>query len=293
MDTSTPLIRKGWLRALIFLVVWILIQAGVNNLLYSLLKPFVQNSNQQTDSTLNLLLIAVLSFLASVPAVFIFRKLIDRRPIASLGFAWKRNTTHAWTGFFVALFILTAGALLLIATGNLTFIAFDFSFNDLMLYTLVMLLIAFAEELVIRGYILNNLMESFSKWVALLISAALFGLFHFLNPDFNWLGMLGIFIGGLMLGLNYIYTRNLWFGIFLHFAWNFFQGPVLGFKVSGLETDSLLVQNIKGAVWWTGGPFGFEASVLACLLILIATAYLFIYYRRNEYALERRQAPIS
>lgn len=284
MKTSIPLIRQGWLRAFIFLVVWILIQAGINGMLYSLLKPFAQNTIQQTDPALNLLIISLINLATSIPAVLIFRKLIDRKSILSLGFEWKGNENHAWSGFFTALFILSAGALLLLSTGNLSFIALDFAPEDLMLYTLVMLLVAVAEEMVIRGYILNNLLDSFSKWVALLISAALFALFHLLNPDFNWLGMLGIFIGGLLLGLNYVYTKNLWFGIFLHFAWNFFQGPVLGFKVSGLETDSLLVQNIKGAVWWTGGPFGFEASTLSCLLILVVTIYLFVYYRRNRHA---------
>jgi len=282
---NNSLIRQGWLRALIFLIVWVLIQLGITNILYSILKPFAQNASQQTDPGLNLLIISLISFGTSVPAVLIFRKLIDRQSIASLGFNWKNNSQHAWSGFFSALFILTAASLILVASGNLSFIGFDFYPEDLMLYVLVMLLVAFAEELVIRGYILNNLLDSFPKWIALLISATLFALFHFLNPEFSWLSLIGIFIGGLLIGLNYIYTRNLWFGIFFHFAWNYFQGPVFGFKVSGLETDSLLVQNIKGPVWWTGGTFGFEASMLACLLIMGVAAYLAIYYKRNEEAI--------
>ena len=277
---NNSLIRQGWLRVLIFLIVWVMLQLGITNMLYSLLKPFGQNASQHTDPGLNLLIIALIGFATSVPAVLIFRKLIDRQTIASLGFNWEKNIQHAWSGFFSALFILSAGALILLAAGNLHFIDFDFYPEDLMLYVLVMLLVAFTEELVIRGYILNNLLDSFPKWIALLISATLFALFHFLNPEFNWLSLVGIFVGGLLIGLNYIYTKNLWFGIFFHFAWNYFQGPVFGFKVSGLETDSMLVQNIKGPVWWTGGPFGFEASLLACLLIIVVAVYLAIYYKR-------------
>ncbi|CAN5713630.1 type II CAAX endopeptidase family protein [soil metagenome] len=283
---NNPLIRKGWLRALIFLVIWVFLQMGVTKILFKLLSPFTQKGDQ-TDPAMSLLLVGFLSFLTSVPAVVIFRKLVDRKTVLSLGFDWNGNSKHAWTGFFCAIFILSAGTLLIVLTGNLSFIAFDFYWQDLMLYVLVMLFVAIAEELVIRGYILNNLLESFPKWIALLISASLFGLLHLLNPDFNWLSMIVIFIGGLALGINYIYTKNLWFGIFFHFAWNFFQGPIFGYKVSGLETDSLLAQNINGPVWLTGGPFGFEASALASLLILLVFVYLAFYYKRNEHAFLR------
>lgn len=285
MKSSIPLIKQGWLRAFIFLIVWVLIQAGLSNLIYTLAKPLTENGNHQTDPALNLLFISLISFGTSIPAVWVFRKLIDRKSIVSLGFTWKGYERYAWSGFFGGVFIMAAGALLLLAARNLKFIAFDFSPKDLMLYVLVMIVVAVAEESVIRGYILNNLLESFPKWIALLISATLFALFHFLNPAFNWLSMLGIFLGGLLLGINYVYTKNLWFGIFMHFSWNFFQGPVLGFKVSGLDTNSLLVQDINGPAWWTGGSFGFEASLLACLLIFAVTVYFFFSYKRNNLSL--------
>ncbi|MES2647855.1 MAG: type II CAAX endopeptidase family protein [Bacteroidota bacterium] len=280
---DTPLIRQGWLRVIIFLITWLLIQAGIINMLYNLVLPSIQNGND-TDPGLKLLLASFLSFLFTVPAVLLFRKLIDRKSFISLGFHWKRNSTHAITGFLSALFIMSAGTLLLLLTGNIYFIAIDFYWQDFMLYLLIMLLVAIAEELVIRGYILNNLMESFPKWTSLIISATLFAAIHFLNPGFTWLSMLGIFVGGILIGLNYIYTKNLWFGIFFHFAWNFFQGPILGYQVSGLETESLMAQNINGPIWLTGGPFGFESSVVACFFILVVLGYLALYYKKNQHA---------
>ncbi len=266
-----------------FLIIWLLIQVGILKMMYNLLFPFIQNGNE-TDPALELFLTSFLSFLCSVPAVIIFRKFIDRKSFISLGFQWKGNSTHAITGFLSALFILSAGTLLLLLAGNVYFIAIDFYWQDFMLYLLIMLLVAITEELVIRGYILNNLMESFSKWTSLIISATLFAVIHFLNPGFTWLSMLGIFVGGLLIGLNYIYTKNLWFGVFFHFAWNFFQGPILGYKVSGLETESLMAQNINGPVWLTGGPFGFESSVIASFFILVVLAYLALYYKKNQHA---------
>jgi uncharacterized protein len=280
---DTPLIRQGWLRVIIFLITWLLLQVGLTKMLYTSLLPLIQNGGE-TDPGLKLLLASSLAFFCSIPAVVIFRKLIDRKSVISLGFEWKRNGTHALTGLLCAVFILSAGTLLLVLTGHVYFIAVDFYWQDLMLYVLIMLLVAITEELVIRGYILNNLMESFPKWPSLLLSAALFAAIHFFNPGFNWLSMLGIFVGGILLGLNYIYTKNLWFGIAFHFAWNFFQGPVLGYSVSGLETDSLMAQNINGPVWLTGGQFGFESSLVASFFILIVLLYLAFYYKKNQHA---------
>lgn len=278
---NPPLIKKGWLRALVFLVIWILIQVGLVKMIYDLLKGFITH-NGQTDPTLDLLLQSILGFAINIPSVMLFRRLIDRKTVMSLGFDWTNFKGHAITGLLVSIFILCLGTLILQASGFLHFADWAFYPKDLMLYILVMLLVAFSEETVIRGYILNNLLDSFPKWVSLLVSASLFSLLHLNNPGFSWLSMLGIFTGGILLGLNYIYTKNLWFGIFLHFGWNFLQGPILGYEVSGLETDALLVQSTTGPAWLTGGPFGFEGSLLSSFLILVVTTLLILFYTRNQ-----------
>ena len=81
---------------------------------------------------------------------------------------------------------------------------------------------------------------------------------------------------------GYIYTRNLWFAIFFHLSWNFLQGPVLGFPVSGLKLPALLQVTITGEDLLTGGKFGFEGSIIQSLLFLVANIILFFYYRRRS-----------
>ena len=142
-----------------------------------------------------------------------------------------------------------------------------------------MCIIAFSEEIVFRGYILGNLLESYNKWLALIISAALFALVHSGNPEVSVIAIINVFVAGILLGINYVYTRNLWFSIVFHFAWNFLQGPVLGFDVSGLELESLVQADTKGSILLTGGKFGFEASVLETALFMIAIFLLFRYYK--------------
>ncbi len=123
-------------------------------------------------------------------------------------------------------------------------------------------------------------MDSFPKWLALLISAILFMIFHWTTLGF--FPLVNMLIMGLILGLNYIYTRNLWFSICFHIGWKFMVGPVLGF--SGDESFQTLLQTeMNGDENLTGGTNGLEGSVLfmaASLLSLIAL-YLFLQKKLN------------
>ncbi|MFB6305754.1 MAG: CPBP family intramembrane glutamate endopeptidase, partial [Flavobacteriales bacterium] len=87
---------------------------------------------------------------------------------------------------------------------------------------------------------------------------------------------------GMLLGVYYIHKRDLWFPIMLHLTWNFFQGPVFGFKVSGIAGDkSMLNQQLNGPIWLTGGEFGFEGSLLLTILLIIAIIIIHYSYKDN------------
>jgi hypothetical protein len=131
-----------------------------------------------------------------------------------------------------------------------------------------MLLVAICEEVLFRGYVQRNLQQSMPGWLALLLTSLLFALMHAGNPGQQWLALAGIFVGGLLLGINYLYTGNLWFGIGIHFGWNALMGPVLGLPVSGIKPAALVQTQLQGPVWLTGGSFGPEASVIYMALSL-------------------------
>ena len=142
-----------------------------------------------------------------------------------------------------------------------------------------MIAIAVGEEMVFRGYILNNLMATLNRWLALAISSALFALMHSNNPSVDLIAMLNLFVGGLLLGINFVFTRNLWFSILLHTSWNFLQGPVMGFPVSGVNLQSILEHELRGNPLLTGGSFGLEASVLTGVLLIFSIIRLYLDYR--------------
>jgi membrane protease YdiL (CAAX protease family) len=132
----------------------------------------------------------------------------------------------------------------------------------------------------VRGYILNNLLESVNKYIALIITASLFGILHLANPNVSLVGFINIILAGVLLGIYYIHKKNLWFPIGIHFTWNLFQGPVFGFEVSGTNSIPYITQSIQGNELLTGGEFGFEASLLATFLMI--AAILIVHFQFKE-----------
>ena len=127
------------------------------------------------------------------------------------------------------------------------------------------------EEVVMRGVIFRILEQWLGSWIALGISAAIFGFLHLLNPGATLLNAAAISIeAGVLLAAAYMLTRRLWLCIGIHIAWNFTQGGVFSVAVSGGASTGLLRAKMAGPDWLTGGSFGVEASVLA--LVVCAAA---------------------
>jgi uncharacterized protein len=283
---AEPLIKHGWLRALIFLIVFTVLIIGTGRFLQPWLSStaVIPGAATDTESDFNLSYVFIgltVSSLLSFLLVFIFRKLVDKDSVNSLGFTWRGYQAHAATGFFLGLLLIGLGTFIFLLIKSLEWTDLQTDVNPLLLTMGMMIIIAFAEELVFRGYILNNLMQSMNKWIALLLSAVIFSLFHSNNPSVAPLPLINLFLGGLLLGVNYIYTKNLWFGILLHFSWNYYQGSVLGYGVSGLTLPSLAQHQRTGSEWLTGGAFGFEGSVVCALLCVLAAIFLAWTYEKK------------
>jgi membrane protease YdiL (CAAX protease family) len=279
--TTTPLIKQGWLRAVLLFVAFISagVLAGMAGGLFTLTSA---DSSAFSQALLNKVTLALFIFeLVGMALVILFRRYIDRRPVKSLGFQWQNFQPDALTGFCLGLALLGAGSLVLLASHNLEWTAAHFAPADLFTGLVLMVVIAFTEEMVFRGYILNNLMESMNKWAALGVSAALFTFAHGSNPGISFIAVINLLLAGLLLGINFIYTRNIWFAICFHFSWNFLQGPVLGYEVSGLPLQSVLQPSLQGPWWITGGSFGLEGSFVATGLLLFALLLLYAAYEKR------------
>lgn len=281
----TPLIKQGWMRALLLLLAFIgcSLLAGVIASFAVIAPGFsTLSKTPQPDLVLQALLLSLfISALLSCLLTVIFRRFIDRQPVKSLGFRWQPFQPDAITGFCLGIALLGVGTLVLFATNNLDWTDVHFKTRDFFMGLALMVLIAFSEEMVFRGYILNNLMESMNKWAALGVSAILFTVAHGANPGISSVAVVNLLLAGLLLGINFIYTRNIWFAIFFHFSWNFMQGPVLGFEVSGLPLQGVLQPNLQGPWWLTGGAFGMEGSFIITVLLTASLLLLYALYEKH------------
>ena len=143
------------------------------------------------------------------------------------------------------------------------------------------LVVAVGEEVLFRGIVFRMIDDRWGTWVALVVSALIFGFVHITNDNATVWSSVAIAVeAGLLLGAAYKWSGTLWVPIGIHWAWNYFQGPVFGFAVSGNETSSLIRPVIDGPIWLTGGEFGAEASVPAFVLGL-AVAIVFLYCPRR------------
>lgn len=274
---SKSLIQQGWMRALLYMLLSLVLIFSLSNVL-GRIAPVAPADEGEELSMRSVMLSYATVTVVMITLAIVFTRFVDRQPLSSLGFQWKGYGKHAASGFFLGILLITTGSLILLLLQYIFFTGIVLHLTELLLSLVFFMIVALTEEIAFRGYILNNLMDSANKWVALVISSAFFSLFHAANANIGVVALLNIFVAGFLLGVNYVFTRNIWFAVLLHFSWNFFQGPVFGYEVSGLGLTSLLQQTRKGPEILTGGDFGFEGSLICLFLNLLACVFLSSYY---------------
>ncbi len=209
---------------------------------------------------------------------------LDKRSFTDLGLNLKGRGMDLVGGLVVAAVIYAVGFLILLLCRAVTVEGVQVDFISLGSSFVLFILVALSEEIMVRGYVLGRLLRTrLNKFVSLGISSVLFALLHTLNPNVASLPMLNLVLAGFLLGASYLYTRNLWFPISLHLFWNWIQGGVLGFKVSGQSFEgSLLSISLPESNWLNGGEFGFEGSILCTILTSVATVLIILYFERRQ-----------
>lgn len=235
---------------------------------------------------------------------YTFYRFVDRRPWDFSGL----QISSTWTKECIAGILIAAGVMGLIfltqwqsGTLEITGFAWERSFEQHWLipfgvFLIQMMSVGFYEELMARGYLIPNITEGFSLGnitsqkatiIAILISSSIFGLLHAGNPNASTTAVVNIILAGVMLAVPYVLTGRLALPIGLHFSWNFFQGGIFGFRVSGLEIRSSILQIQQGGPdWWTGGAFGPEAGVIGIIGILLILGISILYLKQTGVKLE-------
>ena len=227
-----------------------------------------------------LALIVVLRLSPFVGAYWLLVRVVEARRIDEL--AARKLLPHAFAGFLAGCALMTAAAGLLWAAGGYRI---DGTYPAMPWFRALLwigVLPGVGEEIVSRGVLYRIVEERFGSWVALIISALLFGFLHAWNPNATLWSCLAIAIeAGLLFGIVYTITRSLYVCMGLHAGWNFLQGPVLGIPVSGIDQQGLLIATMTGPTWLSGGAFGAEASVLTVALLGAVSVTLMVRAQRR------------
>jgi len=274
-------IHRGWQRILLLILPYIFI-VGIFQFMGALISGVDLTHIESDQTSIQKLTLSFFDFLGTFLVLWLFMKFLDKEKFIKLGFEIKNRFKEFNIGIGVGLIIMSIGYFLLLFLGELTFQRLIFDPKETLISVLLFIIVAIVEETLMRGYILRNLMISFNKYIALILSSILFSLMHSFNPNIDLFALTNLFLAGILLGLSYIHTKNLWFPIALHLSWNLFQ-TLFGFNVSGQDTYSSLVEfSLPEKNLLNGGAFGFEGSILSVISMIIMIILIEIYYRKKK-----------
>ncbi len=203
--------------------------------------------------------------LVSLCTIYLVHVKIFRRDWSLLGFDIGGMVAQFIKGGIIALVILLAGFILLLLTHQLEILGINWNGRLFFGFMLFFLVQSAMEEVVGRSYLIPAIESRFNTPTALLVSSVVFSTVHGTNANVSYLGLVNIFLAGLLMGLLFIRYRKLWAPLGFHAAWNFFQGSFLGYEVSGIDVYSLVDMDETGVDFFSGGSFGFEGSILATI----------------------------
>jgi membrane protease YdiL (CAAX protease family) len=288
-------LRAGW-RILLFLI----LLAGLSIVGQTAVKAALGGIPK--DPFLRTATAIGLAAVAATIAVPLARGLLDRRSFRSLGLVADRRAARDLAFGFVlsgamagVVFIVMWAAGWIEVHGvewgaavdatadpeSWTFLPY-FGLKALIALLLLDAVVGWWEELVFRGYLLQNMMEGIGLGWAVAVSCVLYGAVHAANPNAGVLSTSIIVLFGWLRIYGYLATGMLWLSIGMHVGWNFFQGAIFGYSASGHDVPGLIVHSPTGPDWLSGGSFGPEASVLTVPCVLLALVAMRAWARRTR-----------
>ncbi|RAL27072.1 CPBP family intramembrane glutamic endopeptidase [Thermoflavimicrobium daqui] len=229
----------------------------------------------------------IMQQIAMILSVFIFYYIFEKKRGWPLGFKQEKKGRHFLGGalFGIILMSLVFSVIWLLGGIRINGLIWDQSiFQELSYWLILFIGVGFAEELFSRGYNYGLVQYLFSTKLAVIVSSVFFALMHSFNKSVwtNPLPMVELILAGVLLALVREVTGGLWAPIGFHFTWNFFQGPIFGFEVSGLPMSSLIQTEATGNSLISGGQFGAEGSIISILITSLAIIFVYV-VGKNRY----------
>jgi membrane protease YdiL (CAAX protease family) len=284
ISSNEPRLRAGWrllLQTLLMVILAVILQSVLS-------MAIIRGGSGNND----LFISQILELTIFVTSIYIARRFLDKRSFVSLGLQINKQAfTDIFSGIAITFLMMGSIYFAETAAGWLTFESFAWQnesvsnvLTGVLTFLAVFIFVGWNEELLSRGYHLQTLASGTNLLWGVIISSSLFGLGHLGNPNATWVSAAGIFFAGIFLAYGYLRTGQLWLSIGLHIGWNFFEGVVFGFPVSGLDIYRLIHHQIQGPEIWTGGAFGPEAGLLILPTLAMGSGLIYFYTRGRKNA---------
>ncbi|MGL4736335.1 MAG: lysostaphin resistance A-like protein [Cellulosilyticaceae bacterium] len=234
-----------------------------------------------------------LGFGLCILVLFLFVTKTNRRGIETLGLYKEKAVSYYIKGFFVPVIGVSGIVLILQWTGSitLTFSPESFQIGGMLLIPLILIgwiIQAGAEELLLRGYMLQTITVKSDLFKGIIISSVVFACLHIGNNGVTIVSMMNILLCGVALSLLCIHQESIWGACGFHAAWNLMQGNVFGISVSGSSTqESLWLAQSEVATVWNGGIFGIEGSLLTTIFFILMITVLVVWINRANQIIQK------
>ena len=280
INPRTRLLRGGW-RAIIFY------SLSPQLLLLLLLRADKPANGKVLDVSFALVLTYAIYIGWTVLVSWLCLRFLDGLRLSSLGFTFHNNWgREILSGATMGILMVMSVVLLQMAgggtriqpspiwwrTGEADYTGLMIVAGETIFALVVLILAAASEELGYRGYPFQTLLRSTPPAAAICLSAFLFGVAHWGNPNRTFFSTINTVLAGIWLSVAYLKTRSLWFPTSLHFTWNWMMGPFFGLPVSGLHIPQhpIFVSTSDNPFWLTGGSYGCEGGAAATFVLMIA-----------------------
>jgi uncharacterized protein len=284
-----PEIESNWWRIIVYLLLCIVAILIFSIPVVTFFWDLIQDPDRDIlDENLSYqLAIQTVMALGIITTSYLMIKQIEYR--SAISYRLTFNLKSICLGFSIGLIAMILFGLIAYVFGLVDFIYQGLSLKLAISFVLY-LFVGVAEEVLVRGYILTNLQEKLNPFWALLISSLFFGALHIGNDYFTWIGFATISISSFLMGLLVLRTKSISSAIGLHWSWNFVQGPILGFAVSGHQEVGLFSNTGLGSEILTGGKFGAEGSIVLCAITVTIIFFTYRFYSEQKVFVEVNSA---
>lgn len=271
----------------LFVIIIFLVLVFLSELFYIILYQLFMSINVNTNIMTVLdygFEVLLIPFAISILCFFAWVKNIEKRSISTLGFFRKNSFIKYLRGFLLGFVAIALQFIILYQFNLLNIEGFNFTSRKILEFSGVLIVLSgwivqgASEEIMFRGWLMSVIGSRNSPILGIGISAVLFAFFHLSNNNISILSIINLIFFGLFSALYVIWEESLWGICAFHTAWNWAQGNIFGFSVSGMKAPGsrLMYIRIKGIEWLTGGKFGLEGGVLVTILLVSGIGILIL-----------------